>query len=57
MEGRQRMQKFIKAFLNRLEKMPKVEAQPVCNKQMALQVFPTLFFDVCCYERWLEMCH
>lgn len=46
-EGRQRMKKFIKAFLNRLGKMPKVETQPVCDKTMAQKVFPTLFLGVC----------
>ena len=47
-EGRQRMQKFIKSFLQRLKQMPQVKTQPVCDREMALQVFPTLFSCVCC---------
>lgn len=41
------MKKFIKAFLDRLGKMPKVETQPVCNKTMAQKVFSTMFLGVC----------
>ena len=45
------MKAFIDSFLDRMKRMPKVETQPVCDKTMALETFPTLFFSVCCNSR------